>query len=73
MKEKKKLKRHSPQSYPGSFDDCSCSCDTLDNLNRRQKQLEAELRPGAEAPLNEIMSMSRCFQQCMGEFMGCQQ
>lgn len=52
---------------------CACTCETLKVLTLRQKQLETELKPGDHAQVNEIMSISSCYQSCMTEFMSCQQ
>ena len=54
-------------------EECNCSCDRLAEMTRRQEQFEAEFKPGDMSQMNEIMSMTTCFQTCMSEFMNCPQ
>ena len=54
-------------------EECTCSCDTLAEMTRRKEQFEAEFKPGDMSQMNEIMSMTTCFQTCMNEFMKCPQ
>ena len=42
-------------------------------MTRRKDQFEAEFKPGDMSQMNEIMSMTTCFQTCMSEFMNCPQ
>lgn len=57
----------------GPFDNCTCGCDTLQKINVRKAQLEAEFNPSDPSLMKEVMSMSTCFQSCMSEFMQCKQ
>ena len=56
--------------------ECDCGCDALAKYVSRGKQLQAKIKPGSQSSsneINEIKSMSTCFQTCMSEFMNCKQ
>jgi len=54
-------------------EECDCGCDALAKFTRKREQFEAEFKPGDMSQMDEIMSMTTCFQTCMSEFMNCQQ
>jgi hypothetical protein len=50
---------------------CDCSCDALDQMERRGMELQARIKPGHPVPMEEIMKMSQCMNTCQSEFVTC--
>jgi hypothetical protein len=60
-----------PEVAGKPLEKCACTCETLEALTHRKKQLETDFKPGDQASVDEIMAMSNCYQSCMSEFMSC--